>query len=111
MKGIVIGRVMLFFSFDFGDKEYQCALVHWMVPVGDSPDPDTGMWVVEPEYVVRAPALEVIHIDAIARACHLIGVYGTSALPEDFHFSSSLDAFNTYFVNQYSDHHMHEFLS
>jgi hypothetical protein len=50
MKGLVIGRVMLFFSFTFGDKEYQCALVHWIVPVGETPDPDTGMWVVEPEF-------------------------------------------------------------
>ncbi|KAJ7939434.1 hypothetical protein B0H13DRAFT_2648517 [Mycena leptocephala] len=111
MNGLVIGRAMLFFSFVFGQKEYQCALVHWIVPVGDTPDPDTGMWVVEPEFVAGSPALEVIEVDAIARGCHLIGVYGTFALPEDFHFSSSLDAFNTYFVNQYADHHTHEFLS
>ncbi|KAJ7833381.1 hypothetical protein B0H13DRAFT_2240376 [Mycena leptocephala] len=111
MKGLVVGRAMLFFSFVFGGKEYQCALVHWIVPVGDTPDPDTGMWVVEPEFVAGLPALEVIEVDAIARGCHLIGVYGASALPEDFHFSSSLDAFNTYFVNQYADHHMQEFLA
>ncbi|KAJ6630400.1 hypothetical protein B0H10DRAFT_2160321 [Mycena sp. CBHHK59/15] len=111
MKGLVIGRAMLFFSFTFGDKEYQCALVHWIVPVGETPDPDTGMWVVEPEFEAGSASLEVINIDAIALGCHLIGVYGTSALPEDFHFSSSLDAFNTYFVNQYADHHMEEFLA
>ncbi|KAJ7921877.1 hypothetical protein B0H13DRAFT_2230534 [Mycena leptocephala] len=111
MKGLVVGRTMLFFSFVFGGKEYQCALVHWIVPVGDTPDPDTGMWVVEPEFVAGLPALEVIEVDAIARGCHLIGVYGASALPEDFHFSSSLDEFNTYFVNQYADHHMQEFLA
>ncbi|KAF7334105.1 hypothetical protein MVEN_02316300 [Mycena venus] len=111
MSGLVIGRAMLFFSFTFGGKEYQCALVHWIVPVGDTPDPDTGMWVVEPEYAGGSPVLEVINVDAIARGCHLIGIYGTAALPEEFHFSSSLDAFNTYFVNQYVDHHMHEFLS
>ncbi|KAJ7439253.1 hypothetical protein B0H11DRAFT_2254004 [Mycena galericulata] len=34
MRGLVIGR---------------CALVNWLVPVGDTPDPDTGMWVVELE--------------------------------------------------------------
>ncbi|KAJ7195098.1 hypothetical protein GGX14DRAFT_377389 [Mycena pura] len=111
MKGLVIGRAMLFFSFEFGDTEYQCALVHWIVPVGNAPDPDTGMWVVEPESAAGMPSLEVIDIDAIARACHLIGVYGTSPLPEDFHFSDSLDAFNTYFVNKYADHHMYEFLA
>ncbi|KAJ6609298.1 hypothetical protein B0H10DRAFT_2166369 [Mycena sp. CBHHK59/15] len=111
MKGLVIGHAMLFFSFTFGDKEYQCALVHWIVPVGETPDPDTGMWVVEPEFKAGSASLEVINIDAIAHGCHLIGVYGTSALPEDFHFLSSLDAFNTYFVNQYADHHMEEFLA
>ncbi|KAJ7473215.1 hypothetical protein FB451DRAFT_290240 [Mycena latifolia] len=111
MGGIVIGRAMLFISFAFGDQDYQCALVQWIVPVGDGPDPDTGMWVVEPERVNGAPSLQIINLEAIARGCHLIGVYGTAALPEEFHFSNSLDAFNTYFVNQYADHHMHEFLS
>jgi hypothetical protein len=111
MNGLNIGRVLLFFSFEFADRVYKCAFVHWIVPVGDSPDPDTGMWVVKPEYVGRSPALEVISVDSIAHACHLIGVYGTSALPEDFHFSSSLDAFNEYFVNRYADHHMYEFLA
>ncbi|KAJ7242405.1 hypothetical protein B0H12DRAFT_1326085 [Mycena haematopus] len=111
MGGIIVGRVMLFFSFDFAEREYQCALVHWYVPVGDQPDPDTGMWVVEPEFFAGAPSMDVIDVDAIARASHLIGVYGTGPLPEDFHFSSSLDAFETYFVNPYADHHMHEFLT
>ncbi|KAJ7483082.1 hypothetical protein B0H11DRAFT_1205027 [Mycena galericulata] len=111
MGGLIIGRVMLFLSFAFGGEDYQCALVHWIVPVGDTSDPDTGMWVVEPELVAGGPSLEIVDLKAIARGCHLIGVYGTSALPEDFHFSSSLDAFNTYFVNQYADHHMHELLS
>ncbi|KAJ7680040.1 hypothetical protein B0H17DRAFT_943571, partial [Mycena rosella] len=57
------------------------------------------------------PALAIIPVDSIARAAHLIGVYGTAALPEDFHFSDSLDAFDTYFLNPYPDHHMHEFLA
>jgi hypothetical protein len=110
MRGIVIGRVQLFFSFDFGDKLFECALVNWLVPVGNAPDPDTGMWVVELERERGVPSLAVIDVDSIARASHLIGVYGTAALPEDFHFSDTLDAFNTYFVNPYADHHMYEFL-
>ncbi|KAJ6490015.1 hypothetical protein C8R45DRAFT_1138948, partial [Mycena sanguinolenta] len=110
MKGLVIGRVLLFLSFVFGDQEYQCALVHWFVPVGDAPDPDTGMWVVEPERAGRSPSMEIVNVKAIVRACHLIGVYGTAALPEDFHYSQSLDAFNTYFLNKYADHHMFELL-
>ncbi|KAJ6506530.1 hypothetical protein C8R45DRAFT_508629 [Mycena sanguinolenta] len=111
MSGIVIGRVQLFFSFDFADVPYECALVNWLVPVGNAPDPDTGMWVVEPERVRGALTLQIIKLDAIARAAHLIGVYGTAPLPETFHFSDSLDAFDRYFVNLYADHHMHEFLT
>lgn len=46
MRGLVVGRVHLFFSFVFADKQFECALINWLVPVGDAPDPDTGMWVV-----------------------------------------------------------------
>ncbi|KAJ7772754.1 hypothetical protein B0H14DRAFT_3508908 [Mycena olivaceomarginata] len=111
MHSLVIGRVLLFFSFTFAERSFECALVNWLVPVGDAPDPDTGMWVVELERCRRVPTLAIIPVDSIARGAHLIGVYGTAAFPEDFHFSDSLDAFNTYFVNPYADHHMHEFLS
>ncbi|KAJ6579813.1 hypothetical protein B0H10DRAFT_2341961 [Mycena sp. CBHHK59/15] len=111
MGGIVVGRIHLFFSFSFRDEDYRCALINWLVPVGDVPDPDTGMWVVEPERERGALTLAIVPLDSIARASHLIGVYGTAALPEDFHFSSSLDAFDTYFLNPYADHHMHEFLA
>ncbi|KAJ7017646.1 hypothetical protein C8F04DRAFT_1214956 [Mycena alexandri] len=111
MGGIVIGRVQLFFSFAFADRLYECALVHWLVPVGVTPDPDTGMWVVEPERERGALTLAIVNLDAIARAAHLLPVYGTAALPENFHFSDSLDAFDHYFVNPYADHHTHEFLS
>jgi hypothetical protein len=110
MRGLVVGRVLLFFSFTFSNKEHQCALVHWLVPVGDAPDPDTGMWVVEPELDQRQPSLAIVPIDTMARAAHLIGVYGPHPLPEHFHFSYTLDAFRRYFVNPYPDHHMYEFL-
>jgi hypothetical protein len=111
MRGLVVGRVLLFFSFTFSNKEHQCALVHWLVPVGDAPDPDTGMWVVEPELDQRQPSLAIVPIDTMARAAHLMGVYGPQPLPEHFHFSYTLDAFRRYFVNPYADHHMHEFLN
>ncbi|KAJ7719182.1 hypothetical protein DFH07DRAFT_872339 [Mycena maculata] len=110
MRGLVIGRVLLFFSFTFSDTDYQCALVRWLVPVGDSPDPDTGMWVVKPELERCKPSLGIVRVESMAHAAHLIGLYGTAALPEDFHFSNALDAFNRYFVNPYADHHMYEIL-
>lgn len=115
-EGLMVARVLLFFSFHFGgsDKVFQCALINWFLPVGDEPDPDTGMWVVRPETEsitsLKRP-LDVIHVQSIVRSAHLLPVYGTAPLPEDFHFSDSLDAFRSYLVNRYSDHHTHELIS
>ncbi|KIJ64676.1 hypothetical protein HYDPIDRAFT_89545 [Hydnomerulius pinastri MD-312] len=70
------------------------------------------MWVVKPEYTPSGRrSLAVVHLDSIARAAHLLPVYGPSVLPEDLHFSQSLDAFRAFYVSRYADHHMHEFLA
>ncbi|KAH9959507.1 hypothetical protein BJV74DRAFT_880099 [Russula compacta] len=107
MPGMVIGRVFLFFSFTFRDVFYPCALIHWFEHVGQGPDSDTGLWVVKLEYERNGcPSLAVIHINSIP-----VTVYGSGLVPEDIHFSDSLDIFRTYFVNSYADHHMNEFLS
>ena len=111
MRGMTVGRVFLFFSFTFRDAHYPCALVHWYHTVGTEPDEDTGLWVVKPKYTNGHQNLAVIHLDTIARGAHLIGVYGSSFLPEGFHFSHSLDLFRAYFVNCFADHHTHEFLT
>lgn len=66
MWGMVIGHVLLFFSFTFCDQYYPCALVHWLVPVGDGPDNETGMWVVHPEFEGNWCSLAIIHLDCIA---------------------------------------------
>ncbi|KAJ7724027.1 hypothetical protein B0H16DRAFT_1736971 [Mycena metata] len=112
MWGMVIGRVLLFFSFTTPDEEsHSCALVHWYSPHGDAPDPDTGMWVVTPETAAGGrKSLAIVTLDCIARAAHLLPVYGRDLLPEDFHFSDSLDAFRAFFINKYVDHHSYEFL-
>ncbi|KAJ7687361.1 hypothetical protein B0H17DRAFT_1069971 [Mycena rosella] len=111
MEGMAIGRVLLFFSFTQGLKTSSCALVHWFSVHGDTPDPDTGMWVVTPDTLDDGTkSLAVIDLDCIARAAHLLPVYGSAILPEDFHFSFSLDVFRAFFVNRYADHHTHEFI-
>ena len=110
MRGMVIGHVLLLFSFSFFDHNYQCALIHWLVLAGDEPDNETGMWVVHPEFEGNCCSLAVIHLDCIAWGTHLLPIYGSSFLPEDFHFSNSLHAFQGYFVNRHADHHMYEFL-
>lgn len=112
--GMCIGRVYLFFSFVYKGIYYPCALVHWFVPVGETVHDETGQWVVKPEFVGNGPSrqqhLAVIHIDSIARGALLSPVYGSRYLPDDFHFSFALDAFHSYFVNNYADHHMNEFI-
>ena len=111
MEGMCIGRVHLFFSYIYEGQYYPCTLIHWFVPVGHSTDDETGFWVVKPEFTENGRRhLAVIHLDCIARAAHLTGVYGSSLLPDDFDFSFTLDVFCNYFVNSYADHHMHEFL-
>jgi hypothetical protein len=110
MPGMAIGRARLFFSFKFRGKQYSCALVHWLVPY-DEPDEDTGMWVVQPEFQGNGRrTLSIIPLDSVARAAHLLSIYGSLFLPEDFHFADSLDVFLAYFVNPYIDHHSNEFL-
>ncbi|KAJ7629896.1 hypothetical protein B0H17DRAFT_1164262 [Mycena rosella] len=111
MPGMAIGRTLLFFSFTYGDFHYPCALIHWHRRLGHAPDDATGMWVVVPEFERNGRrSLGVVHLDTIARGAHLLPVYGSAFLDEDFHFSYSLDSFRAFFVNRFPDHHTHEFL-
>ena len=110
MEGMEIGRVLLFFSFEYRHKNVSCALINWFVH-GDVRDPDTGMWTVRQEFDRRGePTLEVIHLDSIAWAAHLLPIYGQSRVPEDFDYHAALDTYNSFFVNHYIDHHAHEFI-
>ena len=111
MQGMAIARAILFFSFTFRDENLPCALVHWLVP-RDQPDEDTGLWVVEPEYEGNGRrTLGIIHLDCVARAAHLLPVYGPTFVPEGLYFSDSLDVFRAFFVNRYIDHHSHDFIN
>ncbi|KAJ6617527.1 hypothetical protein B0H10DRAFT_1797308, partial [Mycena sp. CBHHK59/15] len=84
---------------------YRCALVHWLSPHGNSPDDDTGLWVVTAEsHGNRHKTMAIIHLDCIAQCTHLLPVYGSPLLPEDFHFSYLLNVFRAFFVNCYADH-------
>ncbi|KAI9056389.1 hypothetical protein FKP32DRAFT_1586143 [Trametes sanguinea] len=110
MQGMAVGRVRAFLSFIYGIAQHECVLVEWFEQDGDLPDPLTGMWIVKPEMSQGQRALGIVSVDAVIRSCHLVGVYGNARLPEEFHFSDSLDAFRRYYVNSYADYHMHELL-
>ncbi|KAG1867165.1 hypothetical protein DFJ58DRAFT_904510 [Suillus subalutaceus] len=112
MRGMIVGRVKLFFSFTHDGVTYPCALVDRFSRMGRGPDNFTGMWKIKPEVMVtgrrRTRIQSVEHIDTIYRAAHLLPVFGDGPLPLDFHFSYSLDSFNAYYVNKYADHHANE---
>ncbi|KAG0701704.1 hypothetical protein DFH29DRAFT_982632 [Suillus ampliporus] len=109
MRGMIVGRVKLFFSFMHNRVTYPCALVDRFSHMGRGPDAITGMWKVKLEVTVmgrhQIHIQSIEHIDTIYRAAHLLPVFGDGPLPVDFHFAHSLDAFNSYYVNKYADHH------
>lgn len=108
-----MARVHLFFSFvdDVDQETVPCALVSWFVPASNCRDPDTGMWTVKAEGTRAQRSVQVIHLKSIARGAHLLLKYGVGPLPDHISYVNSLDAFQTYFVIPYVDHHCHEFLS
>ncbi|KAJ6506030.1 hypothetical protein DFH09DRAFT_943416 [Mycena vulgaris] len=109
-RGLHAARVYLLFRFKFCGVDYPCALVHWFSPHREEPCPDTGMWIVKPDFDrCGEPGLAVVHLDCFLRGAHLIGVAGKEFIPvRDFKLSDSLDAFQFFYVNKYADHHAHE---
>ncbi|KAJ6590372.1 hypothetical protein B0H10DRAFT_1830806 [Mycena sp. CBHHK59/15] len=107
-RGMSVVRVRLFFSFTHDGIDYPCALVEWFKKVGRSPDIETGMWIVEPEMKGRSCLTTIIHLDTLLRGAHLIPVYGSTHIPVGFRYIHSLDAFRSFHVNKYIDHHANE---
>ena len=110
-KGMEIGCVLLFFSFQYRRQNFSCVLINWFIH-DDEPDRDTGMWTVQMEHDRHGQlTIEVIDVDSIARGAHLLPIYGSSWVPNDFSHHNALDSFNSFFVNHYIDHHAHEFIT
>jgi hypothetical protein len=107
-RGLHAAQVMLFFRITVDGVTYPCALLRWFVPVGDDPDDETGMWIVEPDIRNGKWFSSVVHLDCILRGAHLIGVSGSNFLPEKFPHTDSLDSFQSFYVNKYADHHSYE---
>ena len=107
MRGLEVARVFLFFSFMHSGTYYPSALVQWFSIVGDEPDEETGLWMVEPD--VRQdgrPCLAVIHLDSIFRVAPLLPAYHTSDfVKRSLTMHDSLDEFNEFYVNKFVDHH------
>ncbi|KAG6898427.1 hypothetical protein C0992_004138 [Termitomyces sp. T32_za158] len=108
-RGLHVARVRLFFEITHSQRKYPCALVTWFSPISDEPCPETGLWIVEPDCDYDGKRImSVIHVDTILRSAHLIGCAGADVVPQQLLPSDSLDAFRTFYVNKYIDHHSHE---
>jgi hypothetical protein len=108
-QGLYVAQVILFFSFCFRGVDYSCALVRWFETIGDQPCPNTGMWMVEPEFDVNGQRLiSVVHLDTILRPAHLIPVYGNHFVDHDIKHTDSLSAFSAFYINKFSDYHAFE---
>ena len=110
--GLEVARVRQFFSFTSGGISYPAALVHWFHRSADQPDDETGMWVIERDQDDDGSlCFDIIHLDTIIRAAHLLGVCGEDFVPEDLSYHQALDAFNSFYVNRFIDHHGFEIAS
>lgn len=108
-RGLHAARVLAFMSLQKSDITYPCALVTWFSVIGDEPDPDVGMWMVDPDLDAEGDReMSIIHLDTILRAAHLIPVYGDDPVPRHFKHTHSLDRFAAFYINKYADHHSHE---
>lgn len=105
MRGMDVARVLTFFSFRLRDRYYPCAVIHWFNRVGDIPDDETGLWMVEPSSIDDHTHFTVIYIDSIFQSAHLIPVYSTEPLAPFIKSQHILDVFTLFYVNKYADHH------
>ncbi|KAH9911207.1 uncharacterized protein B0H18DRAFT_1089328 [Fomitopsis serialis] len=101
MNGMAVSRVMGLMAVTYSGIRYPCALIDWF-DVLEDPSDVIGMYVVQPE--LDDDEQQVF----LFRAVHLMPLYGDASIPVDFHFLYSLDAFESFYVNKYSDYHSHE---
>ena len=106
MRGLEIAHAQLFFSFTFDNVKYPCALISWYGHMAEEPDEDMHMWILNP----RPDSFAIIHLNAIMRCVHLIPVFGYQYIDCWLKLTphNSLDAFHSFYVNKYADHHTHE---
>jgi len=104
-----IARVLALFSFRYQGTVYPCAVVHWFEFSEEERDENTGMYVVQPMANSNGSRrVDVVHIDSLVRAAHLLPRFGTSRIPEDLKCYESYDTFKSFYLNKFVDHHAFE---
>ena len=111
VNNLNVVRVLALLSFSRCGRAFQCALVHWFSTFGDEPDPDTGMWIVVPDYNRRGYRnVLVIHVDSIVCVAHLYPIFDKSKLPSSLNYTHSLDYFAAFYLSKYIDPHTFQLL-
>ncbi len=120
VKSFTIACTRLFFSFHHNHASHACALVHDYDVVNPSPDENTGMAIVKRAMWGSKPRAQVIPLDNIFWAVHLIPVFkllksgqNNMTIPRGHKHKSMLDdkRFTQFYINKYIDHHTFEILS
>ena len=64
------------------------------------------MWIVHHDHNTDgSPTADILHLNTLVCAAHLIGVYGDNFLLKDLSPDPSLNIVQSYYVNKYIDHH------
>ena len=86
------------------------ALIHHFCKSFNDPDPDNGMWIIEPDFdSSKYRIMSVVHVDSIVHAAHLLPVFnGSAPIPREVNFSHTLNIFTAFYVNKYIDYHAFE---
>ena len=109
MRGLLVAHIYLFFRFSHNSINYPCALVRWY-SMSNEPEPDTGMWVVQPEFTHQGMRhTSIIHVDSIARGAHLLPKFPSDAsIYREINYMNVLDVYSSFYVNKFIDHHAFE---
>ncbi|KIK88623.1 hypothetical protein PAXRUDRAFT_152240 [Paxillus rubicundulus Ve08.2h10] len=110
-----ITYVLMFFSFTFQGVLYPCAAIWWFNKIGDSPNEDTGMWMVHPDFLPNhsphttswcsSSRVHCTLSDTVYHTAHLAPIYGSKEIPNDIKPYHSYDTFQAFFVNKYAGYH------
>ena len=106
MKGSGVARVHLFFSFEVDSEQFSCALVHHFAKSYKDPDPDNGVWIVEPDLDCNNyRVMSVVHVDSIVRATHLLPVFKVDTpITREVNFSHTPNTFTAFYINKHDYH-------
>ncbi|EIW73962.1 hypothetical protein CONPUDRAFT_68148 [Coniophora puteana RWD-64-598 SS2] len=67
------------------------------------------MYMVRPSFnSTGSKHVEVLHVDSLVRAAHLLPFFGEQLVPKEMTCHQSLDSFELFYVNRYADHHAFE---